>query len=709
MHKRIKRVLRCCVIFTLFCAVLPSFAGQTAYAADYREVPYDTYNYWEPNGTKKAVYSRPMFEPAGAITADTLGVAPFSSKMSDVHSSPDGKTYLLDGGGSRLCVLDREYKLIKEITAIDKKGESLRFAGAAGVFAKGDGKIYIADTENARVLIADENGAFLDEITLPQSDLIPEGFQFRPAKLTVDSRGYVYVVSDGSFYGALLFSPKKAFQGFFGANRVGVTIGSFFSAIWKRRFESNEKLALTRNTVPYQFSDITCDGDNMIYTCTGATDHFTNGTAQIKKLSPGGLDVLDTENFSFTDEGYSMDKNERRIQDLLSVSVDENGFVYTLDSKYGRVFVYDQEQAAITTLGGGAGAGDQLGTFRMARAMTIGDGNVLVLDILKKSVTVFCVNNYGRLAMDSQSKTYRGEYLAAKPGWQEVLRLDRHNQKAYQGLAQASLLEQDYSEAMRYAKLGYSYNIYDQAFEHVRRDFILSNFPLLFGAALLLIGGAVFLMVYTQRRKTVLIGHEPTRLMLSTLTHPFRSFQAIKDKNKGSVWLSALLLALFALCSILKITASGYPYSKFDPATFNSLMVVVRTSGLLLLWVVVNWAVCTLFEGKGRMKEILVVSAYSLIPLIIESVVFILLSHVMLSGEGQTLTSLQSVAGLYFLIVLAVGTMTIHEFSLKKFVGTGIVSLLGMAVAVFVFFMLGILLQQFWAFLVTVFSEVIYR
>jgi hypothetical protein len=78
---------------------------------------------------------------------------------------------------------------------------------------------YLVFTENG------EEATFVDEYTLPDSPLIPEGFKYRPVKVVADSRGYVYILSEGSYYGALLYAPAtsgtaKEFIGFYGANTV---------------------------------------------------------------------------------------------------------------------------------------------------------------------------------------------------------------------------------------------------------------------------------------------------------------------------------------------------------------------------------------------------------------------------------------------------------------------------------------------------------
>lgn len=93
-------------------------------------------------------------------------------------------------------------------------------------------------------------------------------------------------------------------------------------------------------------------------------------------------------------------------------------------------------------------------------------------------------------------------------------------------------------------------------------------------------------------------------------------------------------MLLLYILSVLEETAGGFLFTSYDAVTFNSLLVFARTVGLILLWVVVNWAVASLFEGKGRLRDILTVVCYSLLPLLLIKLLALPLSHVMLLEEG---------------------------------------------------------------------------
>ena len=96
------------IAFVLMFIVLLS--GLPVFASSPNEVPYESYTYWEnySGTTKKAVYSKPMYQPDFAIDANYMNLNPFT-KLTDVCSDQKGNIYNLDGGASKIFILDKDY------------------------------------------------------------------------------------------------------------------------------------------------------------------------------------------------------------------------------------------------------------------------------------------------------------------------------------------------------------------------------------------------------------------------------------------------------------------------------------------------------------------------------------------------------------------------------------------------------------------------
>ena len=212
-------------------------------------------------------------------------------------------------------------------------------------------------------------------------------------------------------------------------------------------------------------------------------------------------------------------------------------------------------------------------------------------------------------------------------------------------------------------------------------------------------------MFVTNKKKIVFIKNKTLNLMLTTPIHPSNNFTDIKEKGLGSVPMCLLLLVLYYVVTVLQTIAGGFLFSNYDPASFNSIFVLIRSVGLVVLWIAANWLVCTLLGGKGKLKEIVIVTCYSLQPLILVGILKIILSNVLLPVEASFLSILSAIATIYFCIMLVIGMLKIHDYSMGKFIWTTFLTVIGMAIIVFLIILLIILIQQFGAFVLTLITE----
>ena len=683
-------------------------AAETVSTSD--RAPYASCTYWtelSSETSRKVVSMKPLYEVDRVINSSDMSAVNMAD-MEDIYCSAGGYIYILDSKIPAIVVLDSDYKYVRTITELKKAdGESVSFQGATGLFVTQEEQIYICGTESACVWVTDETGTILDVLTLPDSDIIPENFNYAPIKVAVDEKGYVYVLSDGSYYGAILYSPNNEFLGFYGANTVASTASQVFQNIWNRLFVNDVKKAASVKSLPYQFTDLDVGKDNFIYTATGMTT--ADATGQIKILNPAGKDVSGAENVNFSDtEVIQYAENMWLPQDLSELAADGD-FIYVLDSKNGKIYLYDIESNLLGAFGGGTTYGDVQGTFKNPIAIALNGEDVLVCDKAKCSVTVYGITEYGVLVKDCQSKILNSRYAEAKEGWEEVLRQDSNSQLAYRGLGKAYFREGDYQTSMEYAKIGADRETYSESYKYVRKEIISKNFFWAFPLVILLIGLLVGSFFYIKKKEIQLIKNDAIRHWLSSLVHPFDAFRAIRENGKGSVALGTVLVAALYISSVLKSTKGGFIYTYFDTANFNALFVLVQTVGIVLLWTVVNWAVCTLLSGIGKMKQIYIVITYSLTPLIISNVLYLIFTNVLYENEAEFLGIMVAIFWIYTLFMLMAGSIKIHDIGFGRFAATSLLTVLGIGIVIFLIFLLFLLVQQVGSFLLTIFYEIIYR
>ena len=679
-------------------------------------IPTETYTYWNNNGEKTLVSSRAMYYVSNIIDSTNLNDLTFK-EIVDITNDGKDNIYILDANG--ITIIDKNGNYLKRISEFTENGEQFILSGAKGIFFdRYRNEIYIADTERQRIIINDDNGIVKRAVYLPKSDLISENFSYKPVKITVNRQGDMYVLSEGCFYGALLFDKNNEFKGFFGANTVTTSISDIFGNIWDLFFTSDEQRANSAKKTPYLFSDLYADKDGYVWTCTGIISKWKAQQGQIRCVSAKGKNILkvkssgkalSSDSFDFADNELVSDGSLYYVQDFVGLEIDDEGYIYSLDKTYGKVFIYDQECNLLTVLGGGRGSGNQKGIFTNANALTVLDEYIFVVDNGKNNVTVFKRSEYGALVMRANTLTFEGDHDSARQIWEKVLKLDRNSQLAYKGLAAAAIIDKDYVAALEYSKAGYDRESYSTAFTFMRNEWLKKNFiwMLLFVIAWI----AVFVFVRRQIKKGKIKFKisENIKIMFRAIFHPFESFNEIKFNQKGSVWFGIVLIAIYYITDVVGQIYCGFMHTAFDKNTFNSLLVLLGKVGIILLWVICNWAMCVAVSGKSKMRETFIVASCAVIPQIIYNVLRLALSHIVSIDEAGVITLIFVITLILSGIALIIGTMIINEFDFFKFLSTGLFTLLAMVVVVFFGFMLVILAQQFWNFIVTIFNEVWYR
>lgn len=708
--RNLKKILA--VILAVICLFTCSV---TAYAADFTDAANEaTANWAGATGKKDLVYSKPMFEHYKTINSFDIGVEKFGS-LYDIYAI-DGKIYMLDSDGGRIIVTDEDFNLIREIKSITVDGAEANFIGARGILVDGE-ELYICDTANKRLLVGDIYGNIKKVVVQPVSEMWPQGLQFSPLKIVKDKMGYFYVLSEGCYYGAIMYTPEFEFKSFYGANVVSTSILQAMNNLWDMLTTNNTKLSKSEKQLPYSYVDMELGADGYIYTCTGATSTRSEAKGSIKRLNPTGNNILadkttesvtTSESVLFTTSESVKSGIRDLTHDVSSVTVDENNFIYALDTTYGRVYLYDIECNLLTTFGGGVNEGSQDGTFKSAKAIANTNGKVYIVDSVKNTITVFKKNAYGDLLCKAQGMTIKGDYVDAEPLWFEVLNQDANSLVAYRGIAKSNIIKEDYNTALKYAKLGEDRDTYSRAFEFVRKEFAADNFIWLVLGIIALIAVIVVLLKIKKKKNIVLLKNRKWKIALGTLLHPADTFYEIKRNNGGSVIIATIFLAVWYAFKIIGFS-SGFIFNSTDIGDANAWYALAQTFGLVILFTLANWAVCTLMEGKGKLKDIYVVVCYSLMPMIVQSVAYDILSNVLTLSEANILSIVNYICIAFTLVIIVMGLINIHEYSFGKFFFTTIVTVLAMILIVFLVFMLAILLQQVKNFVETVYLEAFFR
>ncbi len=209
----------------------------------------------------------------------------------------------------------------------------------------------------------------------------------------------------------------------------------------------------------------------------------------------------------------------------------------------------------------------------------------------------------------------------------------------------------------------------------------------------------VFLQAMNER---LFVGKKNPFLMIN---HPIETMEDLKFKKNGSTVYATLLLLAFSVSAIIQEVATGFIYTTLRIKDFNILTVLCTSGLMVLLFVVANWALCTLLNGEGRLVDIYIMTCYNLTPLIAYNLVSTFLSRFLVTSEYTFVTIAGTCCMIWFVILMFYGAMTIHNY---KFWGTLlnlIASLIAMAIIFFLIFLFVVLVQQLYVFVLTLYTE----
>lgn len=199
------------------------------------------------------------------------------------------------------------------------------------------------------------------------------------------------------------------------------------------------------------------------------------------------------------------------------------------------------------------------------------------------------------------------------------------------------------------------------------------------------------------------------RYAFHVITHPFDGFWDLIHEKKGTLAAANTFLALFLIVRVLKLICTNF---QFISAPIQHINVFEEIGSLLLPFIVLciaNWAMTTLFDGKGRFKDIYIGMCYALVPYVLIQLPMILVSNMLTFEEGSFYGVLLNFSVIWCVFLVFVGLMEIHDYGPGKTFIFLIVTVVGAGVILFLMLVFFSLLSDALAFFVSFYREIVFR
>ena len=191
--------------------------------------------------------------------------------------------------------------------------------------------------------------------------------------------------------------------------------------------------------------------------------------------------------------------------------------------------------------------------------------------------------------------------------------------------------------------------------------------------------------------------------------HPFDGFWDLVHEKRGSLLAAHTWLFLFLLTYVMRLMLTNF---QFITAPLQYINIYEQCGSLLLPFLILclsNWALSTLFDGKGRFKDIYMAMCYALVPYVLIQLPMILISHMISFDEAAYYSVLASVSVIWCVFLAFVGLMQVHDYSPGKNLIFLFATIFGAMVILFLILVFFSLLSDAVGFFVTLYREVAFR
>ncbi len=609
------------------------------------------------------------------------------SGAEDMFITAEGDLYIADTGNGRILRLDSNWQIVATY------GEGL-LRKPNGLFVDPEGTMYIADAGNNSIVILDHDGTLATSFGRPNEALFGRRNEFLPRKIAVDTRQNLYIVSEGSTDGLVMMTRDGRFIGYFGANPATMSL----KMLLQRLFLTREQLAQFIKNEAASPSNVAIDSEGMILT-------VTSGTARERSIR------------RFTVAGHNIFPEIYGSTTFRDLHASPNGLVTAVDAE-GRIYEYDRKGMLLFVFGAQDKGEQRLGLLRNPTAIERYQDCIYVLDKDKNAIVVYRETRFARLVHDGVRLYVEGFYSEARPYFEEVLRYNGLFIMAYQAIADAYFKEGDYIRALTYYRYAEDRRGYSEAFWELR-NVVLQQYlatGLLGLLGLLVAQGALKRLdrryacfapvrrglAWLCRRKLV----DDFLFLFRFIKHPADSFYYIKAKQRGSLAFALLIYLWVVIVRVLTPYLTGFIFNPYaNPGEIRAENEVVYTLLFLLLWNAANYLVSTISEGEGRVRDVVIGSAYALSPYAIFALPIALLSNVLSANEAFFYTFSMNLVWAWTGLMLFLMAKEIHNYSFGETVRNVLLTLFTMAMALLAGYILYVLASQFYDFISAIWRE----
>jgi len=199
------------------------------------------------------------------------------------------------------------------------------------------------------------------------------------------------------------------------------------------------------------------------------------------------------------------------------------------------------------------------------------------------------------------------------------------------------------------------------------------------------------------------------KFALYCMTHPLDGFWDLTHEKRGTYAAANTILILTLIARVASLRFTSFVINPIYWEDINIFTYIASVLFPLALWVLGNWGLTTLFDGKGRLGQVYMATCYAIAPYPLLQFPMMIMSNFITIDEAAFYSMLGyvSLGWAAFLIIFAM--QQIHEFSPGKNILFTIASLFAMLVMVFILLLFFSMISQGVAYFISLAKELLFR
>ncbi len=193
------------------------------------------------------------------------------------------------------------------------------------------------------------------------------------------------------------------------------------------------------------------------------------------------------------------------------------------------------------------------------------------------------------------------------------------------------------------------------------------------------------------------------------MSHPMDGYWDLTHEKRGTYAAANTILFITIMVRILSLKYTGFLIQVVNWERINIFLYIAGIVFPLGLFVIGNWALTTLFDGKGRLGQVYMSTCYAILPYSVIQVPIVILSNVVTVEESQFYFTLSTIALVYAGILIIVAMGQIHEYSGFKNLFFMVASLVAMLIIIFILMLFFSMISQGVAYFVSLGKELLFR